>query len=1353
MGLRKLTPGGYEYLTGSVACADRRLEPGESLSDYYLAHGYPPGEWFGGGAAELGMSGHATAAQMNALFGEGRHPNADTIEAEMIRAGATPEQANKATRLGRRFAQYGGIDGLRSQVIAAYQQYNIDHGRPVGAPLDDDTRANIRLEVQTKLFQDAHHGQPPANDDELTRWLAEQKRQLKTAVAGYEVVFAPPKSVSVAWALADPDTRERIADLHRHAVKDTLRHLETNAAFTRSGNYGEAQVDVVGITAVLFEHWDSRAGDPHLHTHVPISAKVRRVHDGTWTTLDGRTLLAATVTMSEFYNSRLRDLFREQGASWVEVPHGGIDLKRPVWELDGVSAELLTGFSQRAQQVEIERAKRIVAFRDEHGREPSPKEVLEIGKRAQYGTRSAKQAPKTLAGHLSRWREFASGLVTENELDSLGSQVFGGPGEELSPVDLDQFAQRTRFVVSDGYSHFNRWNIEAEAHRQTAHLRVPAGQRDQLIGRITEAVIGAADTIALRPPSLVAEPGQLRRRTGESVFIEHNATRYTTEHTLREETELVSWARHRDGHRLTEQTVAAAMRGRHLNPGQQRMITEFARSGHRVQLALAPAGSGKTTAMRVLAEAWRAAGGRVYAFGPSARAAQELGEAIDARPHTLHQVTTALRLDVAEPTFGFRRGDLLIVDEAAMAGTHTLHTVVGYALRRGADVRLIGDDKQLGAVEAGGAVRLIAHDVGAVRFREVVRFRDPAQAAASLRIREGQTAGLDYYLDHNRVEGGSRETMRAAAQHAWRADLDSGRQTLLIVPTTEDVVWLNLQARAHRIQRGQVHDGQAVTLHDGTRASAGDWIVTRENNRLLSLFSGRDFVKNGDVWAVTAVRHNGALEVTHLAHQAKTVLPAEYVAAQVELAYATTINRVQGMTSEGSAHTVVPRTMTREQFYPAITRAREDNRIYVETHQHVIDDHRETPPEQTIDAVLAGVLAHTETDTAATEQLRESLHAEESLATLVSRYDYTVRLGADERLHRVLAEHAPQVLDQPAEPALMQTLRNAEDLGWQTEHLVPAAVAQGDMSDAVDPAALLQWRIDQRIHTASPPARTAEPLLADVHRWRTTIERRVPDAAVEDPPWSLVWHRAAGAAPDGLDADGAIERAAELLARRPRQDPMDDAQYVANVVTSLLDQQRVAGDGWHTALPWMAHPHHTALTGEPDLADYLHQINTAITARATELRDQVVAEQPGWTAGLGVRPGHPEAAAEWDELAGLAAAFRETYNITGDHPGTPIGPEPETAGTKARAWHAITARWRPPMTTPDDDLRTDNQQRIDALLSELHDDQKRVTVDQALGWGSPDNQRVRHAEIVDDAHRDDGNAAAEEEIGFHTGLS
>src|SRR5262249_47828493 len=167
-------------------------------------------------------------------------------------------------------------------------------------------------------------------------------------------------------------------------------------------------------------------------------------------------------------------------------------------------------------------------------------------------------------------------------------------------------------------------------------------------------------------PALVDEPPQLRRRSGESVFIEHNCQRYTTEQTLREEATLVEWARRRDGHRLTPDTVTQAMDGRRLNTGQRRMITEFSRPGRRVQLALAPAGAGKTTAMRVLADAWRSAGGRVYAFGPSARAAQELGEAIDAPPRTLHQVTTALAAGVAEQAYPFRHRDMLIIDEAAM---------------------------------------------------------------------------------------------------------------------------------------------------------------------------------------------------------------------------------------------------------------------------------------------------------------------------------------------------------------------------------------------------------------------------------------------------------------------------------------------------------------------------------------------------------------------------------------------------------------------------------------------------------------------------------------------------------------
>jgi conjugative relaxase-like TrwC/TraI family protein len=1354
IAVRKMSPGGYEYLTGSVACAERELDAGESLSDYYIAHGYPPGQWFGRGAAELAMDGEITAAQMNNLFGEGRHPDADRIQAEMIDAGHTAAEALAATKLGHRFYQYDGIDQLRSKVIAAYKQYNLDHGNLVGAPIDDATRASLRRDVQAQAYADAHKGHQPSTD-QLTKWLAAQKRAMKSATAGYELVFAPPKSVSVTWALGDEATRELIASLHRQAVRDTLTYLENNVAFTRRGDGGHTQHDVTGITAAIFEHWDSRAGDPHLHTHVPVSAKVQGP-DGRWTALDGRTILAASVTMSELYNSRIRDLFREHGATWAERPAGGIDLKRPTWELAAVPNDLLVGFSQRAAQVEQDRARRIVAYRREHGKEPTPKEMLEISKRAQYGTRHAKQPPRSLHEHLHRWRSQAETMVTPEAIDNLGQQVFNSDPETLSDLDIPELAKATLTVVSDYHSHFNTWNLEAEAHRQTAHLRVTDGGRDQLITTVVRTVLGSSDIIALEAPSIVDEPNALRRRSGQSVFVEHNSQRYTTGRTLREESALAAWGKLTDGHRLTPASVNEALAGgRRLNRGQRSTVISFATSGRRLQLLYAPAGTGKTTAMKVYANAIRADGGRVYAFGPSAMAAQVLGDAIDERPHTLHLLTMAQRLGGVEDMYPFRRGDVLIIDEVSMAGTHTLHDVVSYALKRGADVRLVGDDKQLSAVEAGGAVRWFEHINGANRLTEVVRFRDSKQATASLQLRDGNPEGLDYYFDQGWVTGGSRETIRDAAHRGWRADLDTGRQSLLIVPNNVDVVALNLEARELRLARGDIDArGRTTQLHDATTASKGDWVVTRENNRLKTLFGGKDFVKNGDTWTVLAVRRNGALKLRHQTKHATVVLPADYVAVHVELAYASTTHRVQGMTSNGSAHAIATQGISRNQLYTMSTRAVDDNRIYTETHQHTIDSHQETPLDHTPRGVLEQALTRSSAETSANETLRANLTAAESLRTLIGRHDYVAQLGVEEHVDAVLTEHVPEHLERKAAPALRQTLRTAHALGWQAEQLVPPALASGplDGDDVDDPAAVLQWRIQQRVLDDHPPARTAPPTLAATNRWRTIIERHDDTATVEATTWEKVWTMAAAATAEGLDTDTAVTAAARRLAARPTNDPMPDHQFTAAALDHALRRQRAHGGGWQPALPWLAHPNHHQLAEEPDMQDYLHRVNNAVNTRVAELRAIVIADEPDWTGALGPRPlDGAETTDRWDHLAGLGAAYRDTYGITGDDPRYPLGEKPDGNSLRARAWRDLIAQWTPPhpddyaaqhATTTTGTDQTSTLARLrdtidpDELLAALAADD--LVTSQPLDEGLPDLARRYHraARAADTHHLD-----------------
>ncbi|WP_216826410.1 MobF family relaxase [Euzebya pacifica] len=100
----------------------------------------------------------------------------------------------------------------------------------------------------------------------------EAARPTRRAVAGYDLTFSVPKSVSAWWALADDATRRGIVEVHHAAVRDVLALMERDVAATRAGakgpHGGVLQLDVDGLIAAAFDHWDSRAGDPQVHTHV-----------------------------------------------------------------------------------------------------------------------------------------------------------------------------------------------------------------------------------------------------------------------------------------------------------------------------------------------------------------------------------------------------------------------------------------------------------------------------------------------------------------------------------------------------------------------------------------------------------------------------------------------------------------------------------------------------------------------------------------------------------------------------------------------------------------------------------------------------------------------------------------------------------------------------------------------------------------------------------------------------------------------------------------------------------------------------------------------------------------------------
>jgi AAA domain len=173
----------------------------------------------------------------------------------------------------------------------------------------------------------------------------------------------------------------------------------------------------------------------------------------------------------------------------------------------------------------------------------------------------------------------------------------------------------------------------------------------------------------------------------------------------------------------------------------------LASDGRQLQLVIAPAGAGKTTALRVLAHTWTGGGGHILGLAPSATAAAQLAEATGIPADTLHRLTWAINRQLPLPDWADRIGPktLLLIDEAGMADTLTLAAVVHHVVGWGGRVCLVGDDQQLGAIGAGGILADLNAAHGAIRLTQLHRFADPDEAAATLHVRDGAPDALDFY--------------------------------------------------------------------------------------------------------------------------------------------------------------------------------------------------------------------------------------------------------------------------------------------------------------------------------------------------------------------------------------------------------------------------------------------------------------------------------------------------------------------------------------------------------------------------------------------------------------------------------
>ena len=1189
MSIHKLSAGsGYDYLTRQVAALDATEKGHVGLASYYTERGETPGACIGSGLAGIdGLNaGEAvTAEQMRALFGAGLHPLAAERLAQVDAADLTDANVKEATRLGVPFKGYAGeVSPFRVEVAKRIASRQAAVGQLADESVSAALRAQVRTEVAREFFRNKH-GRDPIDAREIAATIAKESRPRTQTVAGYDLTFSPVKSVSTLWAVADPHVAAQIEEAHQAAVRDALNFIERQALFTRQGRNGIRQVNVTALVAAAFTHRDSRAGDPDLHTHIAVANKVQTL-DGRWLSIDGRVLFKATVAASETYNTAVEHHLRDRlGVRFADRPD--IDPgKRPVREIVGVDPALNERWSTRRVLIKMRQGELAGRFQRDHGRPPTPVEALQLAQQATLETRDAKHEPRTLAEQRATWHTQAA--ETLGGPDAVQAMITHAlhPSSAPSPaVDaewLTATAEKVLAAVEEHRSTWQSWHVRAEALRHVRAAEIDTEKVDQLVELLVTEVLQTRSISLTRRDDGISEPAALRRVDGSSVYTVAGSELFTSIRILAAEQRLVAAAGRSDGRVADAATVDLALlesaaNGNALDAGQAALVRAMCTSGARLQLAIAPAGAGKTTAMRTLARAWRDSGGHVVGLAPSAAAAAQLRDATGAPAETLAKLTWSIHNnDLPDWAERIDRSSLVIIDEAGMADTLSLDIAVQFIIGRGSSIRLIGDDQQLAAIGAGGVLHDIQASYGAVRLTELHRFTDPAEAAATLALRDGQPEALGFYLDRQRIHVGDPTTTLDAVFNAWQNDRSQGFDAIMLAPTRELVSRLNQRARNHRL--ADTTPSQEIELSDGNRASVGDLIITRANDRRLRI-TATDWVKNGDRWTILNLTGTGGVKVRQVRSARTATLPAGYVSTATELGYASTVHTAQGVTAD-TMHGVVTGEESRQQLYTMLTRGRSANHLYVS----VVGDgdlHTLIRPDtilpSTATELLEQILARDGTPRSASTLLREHQDPAVRLGESVGRYLDALHMAAEHVIGRSAVQAVetcanrlvPGLSDEPAWPTLRGHLLLLAAAGTDPVAELVIAAATRDLTSARDQAAV----IDSRIQDVNGVT-TGGPL-----PWLPGIPHRL----AADPDWGPYLNARSQLVP---------ELAEQVRRNTTAEAPAWAAQPHAPVPAELIADLQV----WRAAT--QVDPSDLRPTGPPQLGDATRTIQQQLDKRA-----------------------------------------------------------------------------------------------------------------------------------------------------------
>lgn len=752
-------------------------------------------------------------------------------------------------------------------------------------------------EVTREDFAAALRGYRPGNDSDKPESLVQNAGDKH--MAGWDLTFSAPKSVSVLWALAPEDVQAQLAAAHDAAVTDALKFIEDHASFTRRGKGGATQEKVNGLLVSTFQHGTSREQDPQLHTHSFVHNVAER-QDGSWGSIDGRNFYKWKMASGAYYRAALAERLQELG---FEVRRDGKS-----FAVEGVSEKVEKHFSKRRAQIE-EVLERMGAN--------SAKASAAVSLK----TRKAKTAQDRDALH-EQWQQEASDLGfrwKDREADT--------PVEKLKMAERDNMLEQLT-EQSSTFDERRLWEKVATEAQGAIGVKEIAGVVNSL-GKDKEVVHLQRREVEAEQRTEVQEP------------------QFTTRKMLTLEQEMIETAQNMSkntSHAVTDEQLGATMAARPtLSQEQGDALRHITRDSGSITLVRGMAGTGKSFLLDAARETWEASGYSVQGVALQGKTAQDLQDGTGIKSQTMHSFLRELQGNGNEPpSRTLTDKDIIVIEEAGMIGSRQMRDLLKLTEQAGAKLVAVGDHQQLQPIEAGGAFKAIQTHIGAADLTGIRRQREAWMRQAVRDLATGQAATALAGLDKaGRLHIGEDNIgARADLVQNWAASEVPIKERLMLARTNEDVNDLNQLARHVLKSEGKLED--SVNLPDGreTREIAvGERIRFTRNDYRLD-------VRNGTTATVRGIEQRNGQAFLDVETDGGQVVQfqgtGEEAFTDFDYAYATTVHKSQGMTVE-SSHLLITPGVDREWSYVGLSRARGEAHVYL-SEETIQDMMREIPP-------------------------------------------------------------------------------------------------------------------------------------------------------------------------------------------------------------------------------------------------------------------------------------------------------------------------------------------------------------------------------------------------------------------------